>query len=275
MNELEKEKMLDLLITQATTGLTGDEARELERLEKQFPETAGDESFELAAAAFSMASVDAGEPLPESLQKRIAADADKYFVQEKAEEPEEFQKTFSLEPQQRSALQWLGWAFAAVACIALGVNMWWTRSNPQIERIYVQAPTPSPTPPMEKQLEQMLAASDAVKTTLSNPKNPGEIVGDVVWSDSEQKGFVRLKGMPVNDKTKEQYQLWIVAANQNAKTPVDGGVFDVDKNGEIIIPIDAKVKVEKPAAFAITAEKTGGVPVSEQGKVMAIGKVQA
>jgi anti-sigma-K factor RskA len=279
MKELEKEKMLDLLIAQATAGLTDDETRELQRLEKQFPELADDDSFELAAAAFAMADLDASEPLPADLQSKIAAAADQYFAAGKTEktadaETEEFQKTFTLAPPRRSALQWLGWAFAAVACVALGVNLWMTR-NPQIERVYVQVPTPSPSPPMEKQLEQMLAASDAIKTTLANPKNPAEIVGDVVWSDAQQKGFIRLRGVPVNDKTREQYQLWIVAANQNAKTPVDGGVFDVDKNGEIIIPIDAKVKVEKPAAFAITAEKPGGVPVSEQGKVMAIGKVEA
>ena len=44
---------------------------------------------------------------------------------------------------------------------------------------------------------------------------------------------------------------------------MDGGVFDVeDASGEILIPIDAKLRVIDPAAFVITAEKPGGVVVS-------------
>lgn len=275
MIELEKERMLDLLILQATGELSAEEAKELSDLEAKFPELKDDNSFEFAAAAFSIANLDTGEQMPAHLEAKILADADKYFASEKAESTEtgedEFQKTFAFEPK-RPILQWLGWAVAALACVVLAVNLWTTRSNPAIQTVYVEK-TPTPTPSASQQLEQLMASADVVKANLTNPKNPAEVVGDVVWSDSQQKGFVRLRGVPINDKSKEQYQLWIIAANQNAKTPVDGGVFDVDAGGEIIIPIDAKVKVQKPAAFAITAEKPGGVVVSEQGKVMAIGKV--
>lgn len=278
MNELEKEKMLDLLIAQATGELSAEEAGQLRKLEEIFPELKDDNSFEFAAASFSIANLDMSEPMPEHLQSKILAEADKFFVSEKAAATEtsgeeEYQKTFTLEtPRRSSAWQWLGWAFAATACVALAVNVWTTRQNPVIQTVYVEK-TPTPTPSADQQLEQLLASADVVKASLGNPKNPNEVVGEVVWSDSQQKGFVRLRGVPVNDKTKEQYQLWIVAENQNAKTPVDGGVFDVNANGDVIIPIDPKVKVQKPAAFAITAEKPGGVVVSEQGKVMAIGKV--
>jgi len=97
-------------------------------------------------------------------------------------------------------------------------------------------------------------------------------VGDVVWSDEMQKGYVRVTGLPKNDPQKETYQLWIVAENQNPKTPVDGGTFDVSAEGEVIIPINPKVKALNPQAFAITMEKPGGVPVSPQTKVAAIAK---
>ena len=56
------------------------------------------------------------------------------------------------------------------------------------------------------------------------------------------------------------------------KTPVDGGTFDVNADGEVIIPINAKVKALNPQAFAITMEKPGGVMVSEQKEVAAIAK---
>jgi anti-sigma-K factor RskA len=96
--------------------------------------------------------------------------------------------------------------------------------------------------------------------------------GDVVWSDEMQEGYVRVTGLAKNDSTKETYQLWIVAENQNPKTPVDGGTFDVTSDGEVIIPINAKVKAMNPQAFAITMEKPGGVVVSDQKKVAALAK---
>jgi len=110
----------------------------------------------------------------------------------------------------------------------------------------------------------MISAPDLARGTLGagqiNELNP---TGDVVWSDSKQTGYVRISGLPKNDPGKETYQLWIVAENQDPKTPVDGGTFDISSDGEVIIPIDAKVKVQNPQAFAITIEKPGGVVVSK------------
>jgi anti-sigma-K factor RskA len=270
MNELNKEKMLNLLIKQLTEGLSAEETNQLRELEQEFPGLKDDRSFEATAAVISMVNLDTGEPLPASLRSRIAADADNFVV---SGEMEEFQKTFTFE-QKYSKWQWLGWAFAAAAVAILAFNLWTTRLNPRVETVYVQI-TPTPTLPMNQQFDQLLTSNDVVQTKLTNPKNANEVVGEVVWSDSAQKGFVRLRGVPVNDKSREQYQLWIVAANQDQKTPVDGGVFDVNDAGEVIIPINAKVKVEKPAAFAITAEKPGGVVVSKGEKVMALGKLGA
>jgi anti-sigma-K factor RskA len=40
---------------------------------------------------------------------------------------------------------------------------------------------------------------------------------------------------------------------------VSGGVFDVARTDEIIVPIDAGVKVFEPTLFAVTTEPPGGV----------------
>jgi len=286
MSEQDKEKMLELLSGQALSDLSEAELAELAELEKLFPELKSDDSFEIAASRVSLTNLDISEPMPAHLQAKILADADQFFAaqetnvstQENVSTPEteeEYQKTFAFEPR-RSIWQWLGWAVAAAAGVVLAVNLWVTWLNPRVERIYVQQQvTPTPTPSALQQREQLLAAADVVKTTLTNPKNPSEVLGDVAWSDSAQKGFVRLRGVPVNDKAREQYQLWIFASNQDPKTPVDGGVFDVGAGGEVIIPIDAKIKVQKPTLFAVTAEKPGGVVVSKQEKIMAIAKVEA
>ena len=73
---------------------------------------------------------------------------------------------------------------------------------------------------------------------------------------------MRLTGMPANDPATSQYQLWIVDSDRDVN-PVDGGVFDIPPGGgEFVIPIDAKLRVSGPEAFAITREKPGGVVVS-------------
>jgi anti-sigma-K factor RskA len=89
-----------------------------------------------------------------------------------------------------------------------------------------------------------------------------EVTGDVVWSDSEQAGYMRLSGLVANNADSAQYQLWIVDPDRDER-PVDGGVFDVPAGvDEVIIPIDSKLDISAPAAFAITLEQPGGVVVS-------------
>ena len=94
-----------------------------------------------------------------------------------------------------------------------------------------------------------LQTNDAVLSSWSDfdPKKPRNVEGDIVWSNSAQKGYLRFRNLPVNDKSKETYQLWIFDETQ--KNPISGGVFDANQAGEIIIPIDAAIKVEKPTMF--------------------------
>ena len=281
MSEQEKEKMLELLSDKAIFGLSDAELSELAELEKEFPEL-NDDSFELTAAAIGMMNLDTSEPLPAHLRTKIATDAEKYFASVAAEssaptEKEEFQKTFALEPR-KSIWNWLGWAVAAAACVVLVVNLYTTRINRPV--IVETQPTPTVTPeiklsPAQERAQLLASATDVKQLNWGdlNPKEPKNIQGDVVWSNSAQKGFVRFSNLPVNDRTKEQYQVWIFDENQ--KQPIDGGVFDANEVGEIIIPIDAKLKVQKPTMFGVTAEKPGGVPVSDLKKVMAVAKVAA
>ncbi|MCD9185873.1 MAG: anti-sigma factor [Pyrinomonadaceae bacterium] len=287
MNDLEKqERLLDLLTLRETAGLGKEEERELEELFKQFPDWADDDSIALTTAAINLSMIDTNEEMPTHLRSKILADAENFFG--KAAEPKG--KVLEFEPRKKKEREaevnagegflgklintnWLGWAVAA-ACVALALNIW--LAKPVKEFVYVPAATPTPTPALPQQLEQLVAsAPDLVKGAWTDldPKKPQNVKGDVVWSNSTQKGFIRFSNLPVNDKTKETYQLWIFDESQNAKTPVDGGVFDVDSSGDVIIPIDAKIKIKKPTMFAVTAEKPGGVVVSGLEKVMAVAKV--
>ena len=283
MNDSDREKMLDLLLAKAMTGLSAAEQEKLRELEEMFPELKDGNSFELTAAAIGLINLKTDEPMPSHLRARVLADADNFFGSRKEKTPstlpyetEETQKTFTFEPK-RSIRNALGWLVAAAACLVLAINLWMTRAvnEPGAAQIAPEQTTPAPMPGLAEQRQQLLtSASDIVQESWTDidPKKPFNVEGDVVWSNSQQKGYLRFRNLPVNDKNKEAYQLWIFDEAQ--KHPVDGGIFNADKPGEIIIPIDPKLKVQKPTMFAVTAEKPGGVVVSDREKVMAIAKLE-
>ena len=119
------------------------------------------------------------------------------------------------------------------------------------------------------------SAADMVRTKWELPApdpTKGTDLGEVVWSTEAQQGFMTFRGLPANDPTKEQYQLWIIDPSRDEK-PVDGGVFDIASAGESIVPIRAKLRVDKPTVFAITVEKPGGVVVSDQKRLPLLAKL--
>ena len=260
MSGQNKEEMPELLSDKSIFGLND---KGLTESEKDYPEF-GDEFFE--PAAMEILNLDTGEPIPLRLRRKIAADAKKYFASQR-EEKKASRKIFGFESNR------LGWAFAAFASVILAVNLYTTRINPAI--VEIKSPPKIELSPAREREHLIASAKDIVRSDWGdfNRQEPKNIQGDVVWSSSAQKGFVRFRNLPVNDKTKQQYQLWIFDENQ--QYPIDGGVFDADAAGEIVIPIDAKIKVQKPTMFAVTAEKAGGVVVSSREKVMAIAKISA
>lgn len=268
-----RERMLDLLTDQILFGLNAEESAELKELEKFYPELKNDNSLELTASAIGLTNLDQIEPMPEHLRTKILADASAFFAKKYSETQsnEELQPTFSFEPK-RPFIQWLGWAFAGIACLALGFSIWTNLQKPT----EIVREVPQKVPTISEQYNNLLAsAKDLKKTNWINPANDKEVLGEVVWSEAEQKGFMKFKGLAVNDVTKEEYQLWIFDETQDEKTPIDGGVFDVKENGEVLIPIKANLKFKNPKLFAITKEKPGGVMVSDRKRIAAIAKVTA
>jgi hypothetical protein len=118
------------------------------------------------------------------------------------------------------------------------------------------------------------SANDLVRWEWSAWDNPAMqgVTGDVVWSDKEQRGYMRLTGLPVNDPTVEEYQLWIVDGRRGLESRFNGGVFDVTKPGEVIVPINSELKVDGPQLFAITVEKPGGTGISDMKRRAVLAK---
>lgn len=244
----------ELLADQAITGLDEQQAQELVTLlatdhaemQDEFMRTAALVQLGIMSQKRSRLA-----PMPEHLRNRILAVAP---LQPKKAASDATVVAFRPAEQQpaKAPALWqqplAGWAVAAMLALAF----------------LVLRPESGTTDFSAQRASLINEASDAVVTAWAPPDDPrfSGVSGDVVWSDARQAGFMRLSGMPANDPAKQQYQLWIVDPERSAQ-PVDGGVFDVQAGTrDVIIPINAKLAVNKPAAFAITLEQPGGVVVS-------------
>lgn len=267
--------MLDLLCKKVLESLTDEEQQELSRLEMETGGSMDLRSLELTAAAISMSGL-VVEPMPAHLQAMIAADAREHVAANAAAQENVFsspRKPVAEEPAAKTPIWgWLGWAVAGAACIALAFNIVSMRQGVQIAQGPPATPTAIPLNANQKR-DALLASATDVKRGEWGKGNVAEITevfGDVVWSDAKQEGYMRFRGLPKNDPTKETYQLWIFEDGKLEPHPKDGGVFDVTADGEVIIPIDAKLAASDPKVFAITIEKPGGVVVSSREKIAAL-----
>ncbi len=155
-----------------------------------------------------------------------------------------------------------GWMVAAVAAIVAAVG-------------WLKPPTPEPKPTAMQLRTELLAqaGSQVVSWSAGNDPSGKQVEGDIVWNTQLQKGFLRFKGAARNDPSREQYQLWIFDKARK-EFAVDGGVFNVADNrvdqgtGDIIIPVDAKLKVFDPELFAVTLERPDGVVVTDKGRIV-------
>ncbi|CAN5116034.1 hypothetical protein BH20ACI1_BH20ACI1_09500 [soil metagenome] len=291
MTNEKKERLLELLSDQAIFDLNEEELMELEQLKKQFPDWKNYASFELTAAAIGIANIKM-VAMPDSLRTKILNNAEDFLssqvkqrevVNSESETrnifgslPAETVGSSLAETEKRPFWQWLGWGVAFAACALLAINLWTTRIQPQSEIAQDNKIVQTPTPELnafQKRDQFIATAPDIIRTKLESPNGAKEISGDVVWSNSQQKGYVTFRGMPVNNPSEETYQLWVFDEAQNDKYPISGGVFDVGESGEIVVPIDTELKIQKPKMFAVTEEKPGGVVVSDREKLLAIAKI--
>jgi hypothetical protein len=174
-------------------------------------------------------------------------------------------------PRRRGG--WLPW-LAAAACFALAIGSAWWFSRPRLmaTRALPEAPLfgDSTLSPSEAR-ERLLGAKSAVLTKwkATTDRAATSASGDVVWDNDKQRGYMRFRGLAKNDPGENQYQLWIFDKGRDARFPVDGGVFDVDReSGDVVVAIAAKLDVRDPQMFAVTVEKPGGVVVSQRERIV-------
>ena len=272
----------ELLADRATYGTDESIEAELRSLAAQ-----GDATFDEAAAALEMATLRL-EPMPGHVADRILAQTPRDVSASLRAVPISPEKKPDFAPVARSSSRsstvfaWL----AAAACLALAASsvIWSLTRKPEVRVVTLPAPSassstpetrPAPTPAEER--AAVASAKDAVHVEWTATKDPASrgASGDVVWSASLQKGYMRFVGLAPNDKTVGQYQLWIFDKDRDARYPVDGGVFDVGSNGEVLVPISSKLRVEDATLFAVTFEKPGGVVVSKRERMIVTATVKS
>jgi hypothetical protein len=298
----------ELLADRALQGLTHAENAELSSLLAD----AGwqdDHSLDLAAASTDLMFGRVDAPMPASLRSKLEFAADRFAAECRASAglgsaagvtlipapmfgrtaeftpPSSTGRTASIAPGHRespasvegkraTASRMPSWGWAVMSVCLLVALVGWFRGEIRTGEL----------PPERARAEFLQAATDTVswpwavwdqKSGLPGDPAVSSIKGDVVWSPSQQRGYMKFRGINTCKAGQEVYQLWIIDATRPDSPPVDGGVFEVsmsqkNRDGEVIVPIAAKLPVGRPAAFAITMEPPGGVVVSKQDRRVAI-----
>lgn len=158
-----------------------------------------------------------------------------------------------------SVAHWAAYASAFAAVVVLAIALW----------LYTHRDEADAEDPAAIRA-QLAEVDDEFEWTFAPTEDPvlaSDAGGTVVWSPDLQTGLLTLHGLAVNEPIDAQYQLWIADETRDGP-PVDGGVFDVRAEGELEIPIDAKLLIGRPTAFTITVERPGGVFVSGRERVV-------
>ncbi|MBL8267698.1 anti-sigma factor [Steroidobacter sp.] len=297
---MQNPRLVELLVQRAVDGLNSSERAELKQLLTAEKYTdAG--RFEYTAASLLLAGDvenHVPEEMPDSLRERLYAQADTVAAsmpppaRQSASQPRVISiagrsRTTTATPAvstpeiakpapSRKSSSWqskVGW-FAAAASVLIAVAGWWPRlqtgGDPTIE-----VPIAST---LEQERQQLLAQQGVLTRTWQTTQDPAAsgVTGDVVWDPRTQNGYLRFRGLQANNADELQYQLWIFDGTRDERYPVDGGVFDIPPGqGEVIIPITAKLEIRNPAMFAVTIEKPGGSVVSSRDRIVVLAPVAA
>jgi anti-sigma-K factor RskA len=273
---LKNERLVELLVQRASEGLSANEHIELNRLLAQ-GNYSDAEQFEATAAALLLASSLEDEPLPAALKGRLEQQADAFIASTTASTTTPITTLNPKPARSSSAGSKLAW-FAAAACAVLAIAGWWPRLQ---ESRDVDSPTQAAADMkvVARARERLLAQNTAMRREWKPTEDPAArgVTGDIVWDAKAQRGYMRFRGLPKNNPQELQYQLWIFDATRGDQYPVDGGVFDIPPNadGEVVVPILAKLPIRDPALFAITIEKPGGSVVSMRERIVVVAPVAA
>ncbi len=278
------ERLIDLSADYAMGLQDHGDQQELEQLD---PDNSARHAFEAVAAELDIAYAETDPiDMPAGLEERLfAAIPSPGSSKPAAAQPElrltNDQADVAGSPQLHSPRgAWFPWLVAAASlAVTAGVLLQPAPQAPQ------QAPALTAAEKRDALLEAHANDEDLLRyawTPTGDPAVVGQVTGELIWDEATDEGYMTIGGLEVNDPTEFQYQLWIFDATRPlgelpqhgdafggllTQRPIDGGVFDINEDGEVVIPIDPKLMVKQGVAFAVTVEPPGGVVVSDRSRV--------
>lgn len=255
-----------LLMSQALDDLDPQEMRRLEELRSEFPEFDVEE-WELLVGEVTAASLSAdGESMPTDLKSRLLEEGRAWLAEERkahvrlVPDPTPESGPELSKSKSRFVAAWSGWvAAAAMAALWLGG--------------LGQAVEPSEPGAAAMRTTLTQTQEDAVEIPWETTNDPAAAgtSGDLVWSTDAQSGVMRFVGLEANDPQQLRYQLWIFDEARETRYPIDGGLFDVAPGAaEVLVPVDARLRVLDPGLFAVTVETSDGVVVSDRSRIVVL-----
>jgi len=185
------------------------------------------------------------------------------------------------QPPQRGWYTWLPWA--AAACL-VGLCAALSRENSALKAqlVSLQAEAQKTHDDYARVSEQATLLAGEVDRLQSQNRLAevrismlNSLLADApktfavsLWDQRQQSGvFVvrNLKPLPAD----KDYQLWVIDAK--APAPVDAGVFQVDKDGNVRIEFKPKALIKLPDKFAVTEEPKGGRPTPTMDHMVLLG----
>lgn len=282
------DRVLDLLADRALDEISPQDQTELDRWLNANGE---DESMDLAAGAALLAMIGKAETAPASVITR-AAQAAEQFQREQTNGSfrpgtPSLRLTESDAPiprPRRVGTAWLGW-LAAAACLAFAAIGWLPAFRAR------QTPQLTAAVSLTGLRAEVDAARDATRSSWADWDKPeiAGVKGEIVWSQSKQKGYMVFRGLPKNDPAREQYQLWIVD-DRGIEHRVSGGIFNApaaaaaDGSGwrgqvrcemvgdDLYVEVEPRINVRQPTLFAITIEEPGGTWLSNMKRRVCVAQ---
>lgn len=281
-----RERVEELLLDRAVGGLDAGEHAELELLCAQLGMDPDDLSFDLAAAAATVAMTPA-QQMPASLRAKVlgatvamdagVSDVERRELKLVGDGPSGRPAPTRLQLMTYKVMAYSGW-MAAAACLGLASVAYFGRGgattvSPPTLLTVGAAPVLDPATKALATLERIMRSegSRAIVASLTDADDsagPPAPVGQVVWSGEHNEGVLCLANLPPIENPGDAYQLWVVDALRDERYPVDAGTFNIDPGKrQGMVYFSAKLPVAYPRAFAITIERAGGNVVSTQPPV--------
>jgi anti-sigma-K factor RskA len=135
---------------------------------------------------------------------------------------------------------------------------------------------------LERQLSERGEALTKLRATVADLEERNRLAGiqvatltskldasylaSLVWDKDSQEGILNVRRLPNSGEGKD-YQLWVIDPKLSA--PVSAGVFQVNEDGSATVKFAPIQPVTDATTFAVTLERTGGVPKAEGPVVLA------